>query len=217
MKKTLIALVSFVLLLSLTACGSIQRQIEDTLSDAAETLNAADSGTSDSDREIEKHNAYIDLYNNLISSIDEVVIDYTEEFGYEDQVFIEDGFNGFTMYSSSAIRFLDDALPYADKAPAEPDADAALKAMEPALRTYAQALADAKTYYEEKGYVDDDYAKAQEYHDVIIGQYDALWEKMEVFLTAVDVMLEGQDEAELAEYKESGQMLRYWTLKTLVD
>jgi hypothetical protein len=212
-------LITITLLASLSACGDIQKLIEDKLNEAvgevADKVN--DAGTSARDREIEKHNAYIDLYNCLISDIDEVVYDYGDEFGYEEEIIIPDNFSGFTMYSNRIIYNLDAALPYADKEPSEPKADAALKDMESSLREYAKILTDAKTYYEEKGYVDDNYAKAPEFHTIIIGHYGEIWDNVDVFLNAVDTMLEGQDEIELAEYKESGQMVRYWCLKTLVD
>ncbi|MDR1542446.1 MAG: YiiG family protein [Clostridiales bacterium] len=166
--------------------------------------------------EVNKHNAYIDLYNTLINDIDLVVFDYVEALGEDGEVYIEEGFDGISLYSNNIQKNLLSAMPYIDKEPAEPDADAALKDMEPILSKYAKALDEAKKYYAEKSYVDDNFEKAQQYHDVIIGDYVAVWEKIGVFLAAIDVMLEGQDEEQLASYQENGEMVHYWSLKSLI-
>jgi hypothetical protein len=210
MKKLISLLLACVLVFALASCADIKGKIEDTLG------GAVAGGSSSEDAKIDKHNAYIDLYNVLIDDIDRVVDDYVEEFGYEDAIYIEDGFSGFTVYSNSIAAKLEAAYAYADKKPAEPDADAALKALYPTLLEYADALTDAKRYYGDKNYVDDDFAKAQTYHDVIIGKYDALWEPVGTFLTAVNIMLEGQDDEQLAAYLESGSMVRYYCLLTLI-
>ncbi|MDR1217139.1 MAG: YiiG family protein, partial [Oscillospiraceae bacterium] len=206
MKK--IRVISILLLaasvLTLGACDSIRAKVEEATSGNAE------------EAKVEKHNAYIDLYNIIINDIDKVVFDYSDEFGADDAVYIEDGFSGFSMYSNNIISELDAALPYADKEPEEADADAALKALDPVLRVYAQTLTDARIYYDDKNYVDDSFTKAQEYHDIIIGQYEAVWAESMAFLDAVSVMLEGQDEEELAWYLENDQMVRYYCLLTLM-
>jgi hypothetical protein len=203
------------IVLTLSACGSIKAKVEDAINNAVDSVNNGLNSNSEAAK-TEKHNAYIELYNVIIDDIDKVVFDYVEEFGADDAVYIEDGFSGFGMYSNNIVSKLDAALPYADKEPSEPEADAALKALDPVLRSYAQTLTAARTYYDDKNYVDDNFAKAQEYHDIIIGQYDAVWSEIIVFMTAVDVMLEGQSEEELAWYKENDQMVHYYCLLTLM-
>jgi hypothetical protein len=211
---------------ALTGCAALGEKLEETLGTAAkdvigggagEDVSGEDGAEADWDAEVDKHNAYIDLFNALLDDVDNVVADYVEEFGAEDEIYIEDGFDGFSMYSNSLEKKLADAMEYADKQPAEPSADAALIALEPILASYAAALTAAKVYYGDKNYVDDNFEKAQQYHDVIIGGYDPLWEKIDVFLTAVSEMLEGQDEEQLAIYEESDQMIHYYALLTLIQ
>jgi hypothetical protein len=191
------------IILALNACGGVPGGADGALNSDAE------------EAKVEKQNAYIDLYNIIINDIDKVVFDYADEFGSDDAVYIEDGFNGFSMYTNDIISELDAALAYADKAPAEAEADAALKALDPVLRSYARTLTDARTYYDDKNYVDDGFARAQEYHDIIIGRYETVWTESLVFLDAVSIMLEGQTEEELARYLESEQMVHYYCLLTL--
>ena len=165
---------------------------------------------------IAKQNAYIDLYNELVDNFQSVVSDYAYEFGIEQQIQIPDDFSGYTMLSTSASDFLQTAMGYADEAPARPDADAALKALAPDLTAYCQALSNAKTYYGDKNYVDDQYAQAQSFHDVIIGDYDTVESEIEAFVSAVDTMLEGQDEQQLAYYQQNDMMVHYYALDSLV-
>jgi hypothetical protein len=226
--KRLIAFISACLFaFALTGCAALGEKLEETLGTAAKDVIGSGSGdvgdaggdgaADDWDAEVDKHNAYIDLFNALMSDVDNVVADYVEEFGAEDEVYIEDGFSGFSMYSNSLEKRLADAMEYADKKPAEPSADAALLALEPVLASYAAALTGAKLYYGDKNYVDDNFEKAQQYHDAIIDGYDPLREKIDAFLTAVSEMLEGQDEEQLAIYKESDQMIHYYALLALIQ
>jgi hypothetical protein len=190
--------------LALASCGG-----------AAGGGSGAGGGNADV-AEVEKHNAYIGLYNALISDIDKVALDYVECFGDGEDVYIEEGFSGYTMYSSVLADRLEAAMTYADAKPPAPDADAALRELEPVLARYAAAMADAKKYYEDKNYVDDGYEKAQGYHDVIIGEYELVWEKAAPFLAAVDGLLAGQDDEQLAMYEEAGQMIHYYALASVI-
>lgn len=212
--KSLIALaLIFVLLFS--ACSQAQDLLEEASNAANNAINSAVADPDDT--EIDKHNAYIDLYNELVGRFTDAIVDYSEEFGWDPEVFIEDGFSGFSMYGTDAVKFLDAALTFADKEPAAAEADAAVKDLATLLKPYAEAMTAAKTYYSDKNYVDDDFAKSQEYHDVIVGGFDAMWEKAVVFLNAVDVLLEGQDEEQLESYKSSDQMIHYYSLLSLME
>ncbi len=195
------------LLLTFTGCKQISSVIN--------KVTNADSSESQTN-EVNKHNAYINLYNELLDRFMRTLDDYQGEFGWDEQVVIEDDFDGFNLYSTTACDLLEQAMAFADKDPKDAQADAALKALDPLLSEYCQALTGAKKYYEDKNYVDDNYAKAQEYHDVIVGKYDALQEKLEAFLEAVDKMLKGQEEKELARYKEAGEMIHYHGLLCLI-
>jgi hypothetical protein len=224
MKRALAFLSACAFAFALTGCAAIGGKIEDTLGTAVEgVIGGEDDGAednsaaADNDAKVEKHNAYIDLYNALIGDVNNVVEDYAGEFGFDDAVYIDEGFDGFSMYSNSLARDLATAMEYVDKSPSEPSADAALRALEPVLLSYATALTDAKTYYADKNYVDDDFEKAQQYHEVIVDGYDPLWEKIDAFLIAVNEMLEGQDEEQLAIYEEANWMIHYYALLALVQ
>ena len=236
-KLSSIAAIALALAFLLTGCSSLANTINkiaggDGVSPVSD-LNASPAGTSSpagisatpgtsamSDitdpATIDKQNAYIDLNNELINRFQKVVSDYVGEFGADATISVPDGFDGFTMYTTNAADYLATAMEYADKAPSVPDADAALKALQPDLAAYCQTLSDAATYYGDKNYVDDNYAKAQDYHSIIIGGYNALEAKIETFLMAVSQMLEGQDEQWLAYYQQQGLEIHYHTLKVLV-
>lgn len=221
MKSKLVPVLAIVLVFLFLAagCSPLSNTVSGLTGGASPSPSAADadaaSGLNDS-ATIDKHNAYIDLYNNLVDDFDQTIQDYADEFGTDDQVQIPDGFNGYTMYTTNTASLLQTAVDYADKAPSEPGADAALKALQPDLAAYCQALADAATYYGDKNYVDDNFAKAQEYHTVIVGGYGALYDKIDAFMAAVDTMLEGQDEQQLANYQQQDMMVHYWALESLI-
>jgi hypothetical protein len=216
MKRIVSLLLACVFVLAIAGCSAVKDKISDAIGGGSGTSSGSSSSSTSKDAEVEKHNAYIDLYNTLIDDVDEVVYDYVDEFGSEDEVYIEDGFSGFSLYSNSLASALDKALPYADKAPSEPDADSTLKALAPDLKLYADTLTAAKKYYGDKNYVDDNFAKSQEYHTIIIGNYSALWDKIDAFMDAVDVMLEGQDEEQLAQYQANGEMIHFYALTALI-
>ncbi|MCL2462515.1 MAG: YiiG family protein [Defluviitaleaceae bacterium] len=212
--------VALVFLFLTTGCSSLSNVISGLAGGASPTPGAEDTENSASGLNdpaaVDKHNAYIDLYNNLVDRFDQTIQDYAGEFGTDEQVRIPDDFDGYAMYTTDTGDLLRTAMGYADKAPSEPGADAALKALQPDLASYCQALAGAATYYGDKNYVDDNFAKAQEYHAVIIGDYDALYDKIDAFLSAVDTMLEGQDEQQLAYYQQQNMMVHYWALQSLI-
>jgi hypothetical protein len=184
--------------------------------------DAADDAGGESEADLEaaevyKHNAYIELYNDIQSDVERVAFDYIEAFGADGTVRIDDDFDGYTLYATDIADSLAEAMKYVDKEPLDPASDDALRALEPVLSRYATALTEAKTYYEDKNYVDDDLGRAQAFHDIIVGEYTLVWEKADAFLRALDKLLEGQSEEQLAEYQESGQMIHYYSLLSLVS
>ncbi len=216
-KKVLAIACTFLLLLSLVGCDKAASLIDQAGQAVGEAVGEAlsDPAQAETDNEIDKQNAYIDLYNELVGSLYTAIDDYSGEFGWEEKVDIDKDFDGFSMYSTTTDALLEAALPYADKEPLEPEADAALKALAGPLSEYSQALTDAKDYYDTKGYVDDKYEKAQAYHDIIFGKYDAIEALVSTFLQKVDIMLEGQTEEQLEYYKSGDMMVHYYGLLCL--
>jgi hypothetical protein len=211
-KKLLLFVCVLTLVFALPACSWMGQSLDD-MADSAGGEPEVDPEAA----EVYKHNAYIELYNDIQSDIERVVFDYIEAFGSDDTVHIDDDFDGYSLYATNIADSLAEAMEYVDKEPLDTASDDALRALEPVLSRYAAALTEAKKYYGDKNYVDDDLGRAQAFHDVIVGEYTLVWEKADAFLWALDALLEGQSEEQLAAYRENGQMIHYYSLLSLIS
>lgn len=75
---------------------------------------------------------------------------------------------------------------------------------------------EASTYYNQKDYVDDDYAKGAGYHNQIISAYfDEFHPSFEVFFNHMDEFAESQREKDMQPLVENDFMIRYHMLDIL--
>ena len=165
--------------------------------------------------EVNKVNAYIWLNNELMGSFDEDLTAYYTKFGWNEKIDISEGFDGLSLLGNNAAKLFGDALLLAGDTPEMPGADRALMEMDPLLSEYCAVLGSAKKYYDNKDYVDDGFAKAQEYHTIIVSDGE-IRDKINVFLNEVTLMLEGKDQETLEFYKNSDMPVHYCALKTLM-
>jgi len=193
-----------ILLISFTGCSAIQ-----------EAFDQAKRDLDNNGNEYDKYNAYIGILNET-SGFWKVVDEYFEEFGTSSEIQFEEGFDGISLYSTSMKSKLEAAMKYLDEEPKYEEADAALRAMNESLSAYCDKLAEAKAYYGNKEFVDDNFVKAQILHTYIYDNADYMLEFLNAYIEGVNIMTEGQDEIQLENYKKNGSMVHYQALLALV-
>lgn len=169
-------------------------------------------------KELEKYNAYVGLNNVMMGRIQEVLIDYFEEVGMEAEPVIEKHFS-YTMLSISSYNKSDveKYLAYADQKPEFAQLDPSVVKLKPVINELISVLSEAHEYYEIKGYVDDKFAKSKELHTKIVNTYKTYETISNEFFDALEVMEEERTKAELKALQDADKMLRYSTIKTLLD
>ncbi|MCM3270528.1 YiiG family protein [Paenibacillus elgii] len=168
--------------------------------------------------EVGKYNAYVGLNNFMTGRLDQVLTDYFDKFGDEEQPVIDKNFS-FTMLSisSSDAKALETQFGFADKAPAFPAIDPVVVRLKPAMNDLTAILSEAREYYKTKGYVDDHFAKAKEMHPKIVKAADAYYAVADEYLKAMAGMGAQRKKESLKKFQENDEQIRYGALKFLVD
>lgn len=159
--------------------------------------------------EQELYNAYIEINNMMVGRFADVInryftyVDFQEEF-----VPLGDSFSFYSVISTfySDMDTADELVAMkADKT----ELDEAYEALSPVMRELALALDGMEEYVDSEQYLDDDFAKAKEYHAVIwsaCADYDAL--SLD-FMDKLSELASQQREEDLAMLKEEGYEVTY--------
>lgn len=215
-KKSSIILTALVAACSITACsGGVtdsssknvsndretrQEQTADTpeSSTSAETEPAAASLSEDQEQEL--YNAYIDVNNFMLGRVTDSLERYFNYVDIEQEEFtlLDPGDDYFDCYSlsESDIEEVENAYTLVNMKGEKDKLDNAFLKLYPSLSTIMSTLNEIESYTEMKSYLDDDYAKAKEYHDTLMNALSDYLDDGDVFMEELDVVdTEHQKEA----------------------
>jgi len=123
------------------------------------------------------YNTYIEINNMMVGRFEDVIGRYFEYVDYKEE--FEPLRDSFSLYSviSTFYDNMDTADELVARKTEKTDVDTAYEALSPVMRELAQALDAMEAYIENEEYLEDDFAKAKEYHAVIwkaCADYDVL-------------------------------------------
>ena len=185
-------------LLLVASCG-------DKLTEAKNKAeNAINSIAGKNQTDLEKHNGYVDFYNDAVLDISEHIDRYIENLG-KDQELKKGG--EYTL--TSKYSFWENAKKLPTAKPSMKELDDAAAELIPVAENLDGLLASAGEYYKAKDYNDDKYAKGQELHKKIlteIPKFEAASKKFYAVLNKVDT---AQKVEEMNKAKKEGDELTY--------
>lgn len=211
-KKSLLILL-FLLCFTITACNSAGKQEEEP----ATTSTEVSDSQSDYERKIiTKQNAYVNLGNFITAEYFNRIIDiYFSRFGTEE--FVKPSSAPFVnAVAKHEIDLIDDALERSEREPYIEGFDESVQDLVPKLKNLISIMDEAHTYYKQKDYIDDDYAKGAEYHNQIVSIYfNEFYPSLEVFFGYMDELAKNQRESNMQLLVENDFMIRYHILDVL--
>lgn len=155
---------------------------------------------------VQKSNSYVELYNTLGP---DPARDYTSNFGNSANFKADTPKWSMQAHSmDDKIKAMDNALSFADKEPAMKEADAAVKALGPVLKSLMEKMKEAADYYTNKRYVDDDYARGKELHKDIVPDLAALPPLLKNFQAAVQAMEAQRRREQVQTLRDEGAVTR---------
>lgn len=219
-KKNIISIVTLALLIcTLTACqdmshvipnGTTSSSITESKDSPAEEPETPDAAVEFSEaEELELYNLYVDIYNFMNGRMYDSIDRYFKYVAFEEEFsLLEDYYTCYSL-SDTQVKKVEDAYTLASSKSNKNALDEAFLAMYPSLSTILDTLDSIYDYTDLKSYLDDDYAKAKEYHAV-------LWAALAEYVTTSmifeeELMIEDQvrTEASLQIMKEEGYVVFY--------
>ena len=140
-------------------------------------------------RQAHKNDAYIALNNELAGNFTLALGGYSETLGWASGFQRSASLDNFTMPEIKVLDALEKALPYAEMAPLEPTADAAVTALAAPLRSFCEILTEVGDYYNNREYLNDNFAQGEVLHSKLVNAYPALSVRIEAFVEATGDML----------------------------
>jgi hypothetical protein len=211
-KKSLLILL-FLLCFTITACNSTGKQKEEP---ATPSTEVSDSQADYERKIITKQNAYVNLGNFITAEYFDRIIDtYFSRFGTEE--FVKPSSAPFVnAVAKHEIDLIDDALERSEREPYIEGFDESVQDLVPKLKNLISIMDEAHTYYKQKDYIDDDYAKGAEYHNQIVSIYfNEFYPSLEVFFGYMDELAKNQRESNMQLLVENDFMIRYHILDVL--
>lgn len=220
MKKNIISIITLALLIcTLTACQDMSHTIpyETTLASTTEPKDspAEESETQDTvaefseEEELELYNLYVDIYNYMNGRLYDSIDRYFTYVAFEEEFsLISDHYTCYSL-SDSQLKKMEDAYAMASSKSEKTTLDEAFLAMYPSLTTVFDTLDSIYEYSDLKSYLDDDYAKAKEYHAVLwaaLAEYAATGS---IFMEELDIAAQERMEASLQIMKDEGYIVFY--------
>lgn len=228
-KSAFIAIAMALVMVFCAACGDSASSASEKSSSAASeetSATAASEPVSSSEPEekpvdeTKKFNAYIAVSNMMTGRIELCLNGYMDRICALDADYSVDKakFKGWiNSIGESELKKLQASLDYASQKPAMEPVDSKYLAVGPLAMELVETLNQVYTYYETKGYVDDDFAKGEEMHKALIANVVAYLDLSVDFMDAVSTMSHERVVAQLDVFKDNDQMLLYYSNLFILD
>ncbi|WP_053955727.1 DUF3829 domain-containing protein [Inediibacterium massiliense] len=171
---------------------------------------------SQEQRRINKENVYVELNNFITGRYFTDIIDrYFIMFGTEEFV-KPSGAPFVNTVAQHEVELIEKALECSKSEPKIEGFDAAVQDLIPKMQKLINVMNEAHTYYNQKDYVDDNYAKGAEYHNQIIEIYfNEFYPSLKVFLNNMEEMGERKRKEDMKNMKDHDFMIQYHMLDIL--
>ena len=226
-RKTTIILTALIMACSVTACQGAADSISKSVSGnrdtkeaevqensaSAETETAADVGTLSEMEEQKLYNTYIDINNFMVDRLTDSLERYFHYVDIEQEEFTlldaDDEYFSCYSISDSNIKKVENAYELVNSKGDKNELDEAFLKMYPSLNSVISTLNEIETYTDMKSYLDDDYAKAKEYHTKLMDVLGEYIDTSDAFMTELDVVAREHREEAYAQMKEEGYEVFY--------
>lgn len=218
-KNMLSIIISALLICTLTACQGMP-EIMPSSNNPDSTTEVKDSSTEESEtadtaaelneaEELELYNLYVDIYNYMNERMYSSIERYFKYVAFEEEFSLLD--DHYTCYSLSDtfLNKIEGAYTMASSKSEKTALDEAFLAMYPSLSTVCDTLESIYEYSDLKSYVDDDYAKAKEYHAVLWAALAEYETTSMIFMEELDIIAQERMEASLQIMKDEGYIVFY--------
>ena len=232
-KKITLGMTALMLVLSLSACGELKEaqnafkkgnEEKETAAEgkksALNNLLGAIQGNEESYEDdtpvsdLEAYNNYVDLSNFMTGDVEESLDRYFNGVAASgDFSPIEGGSYITTTFSNQDYEFLDEVESQADLGTSYKEIDEHALTLIPTLRALMEVLDEAGNYGNQKGYLDDNYAKGQEIHSRFVPAVNAYDDERLPYLNSLRAILQEQQARDLERFEKEGYTVRYQMLK----
>ena len=220
MKKKMPFIIALTLLIcTLTACqstpGTTQRSSDSTLKTEAGSSTPIESETPDpvvefSEEEEQKlYNLYVDVYNYMNGRLYDSIERYFKYVAFEEEFSLTDNNYSCNSMIDSQLKKIEAAYDMASSKSKKTALDEAFLAMYPSLTTIFDTLDSIYEYSDLKSYMDDDYAKAREYHAVLWTAYAEYEVTGTTFMEQLDIVAQERMIESLKVMQEEGYEVLY--------
>ncbi len=226
MKKLLVGLVVLSLMATATSCstilGALNQSSESNSSAASEEGNnildalSGLGGDSAEAEEIMKYNSYIDLQNYIEGDFYTNIDNYFTDFEFVETFTKPAEPISAPIYPIDETD-MDEAADYATKAPEYAAADAAVLEMKKLFVDIAKLSNEINTYYEAKSYMDDDYAKAAQWHTELFQKVTAFDAEYLKFDEAFSAITDASHEEQKKDAEKEGKLITLYSLNMIDD
>ncbi|MCH5271667.1 MAG: YiiG family protein [Lachnospiraceae bacterium] len=220
MKKKIISIITLALLIcTLTACQDMSHVIpyETTLPSITESKDSSteESETPDTvaefseEEELELYNLYVEIYNYMNGRMYDSIDRYFTYVAFEEEFsLIGDHYSCYSL-SDTQIKKVEDAYTIVSSKNEKTSLDEAFLAMYPSLSTILSTMDSIYDYADLKSYMDDDYARAKEYHAVLWAALAEYATTSMTFMAELDIVAQERMEASLQIMKDEGYIVFY--------
>lgn len=196
-----------------TSTNTTDKKSGDTAT--AETPESTEeaAGALSEDQEQELYNSYIEINNFMLGRVQDSLERYFDYVDIEQEEFalLDPSYDYFDCYSLSEydIKEIENAYELVNLKDDKDKLDEAFLTMYPSLTLLISTLNDIETYTEMKSFLDDDYAKAKEYHTALMGALGDYLDAGDVFMDELDVVATEHQNAAYEQMKAEGYEVLY--------
>jgi hypothetical protein len=191
--------------------------------------NVANIKTGSPEDEIKKYNSYVEILNGTDWLLN-MGQSYFSEFGKEEELRIKKDFSGFVLFvrtkeneKFNLYEFHKDKhtqlqKKYSSSKPSYGDADTKMATLCDKEESFIELyFNEVNTYYTNKEYEKDNFAKGRELHKRMIESYKELIRAIKEFNIAFQSKLMEHYGADLPKYQKNGQTVHYYALSTVMN
>lgn len=167
------------------------------------------TGNPDFDSYTEIFNAYVQAYNIMNGRLQDSLNRYYDSVGYQKEFMIPESEYSCYSISVSEAEKIEELYRLINTKSEKDKLDKAFERLYPSLMALIDCLNDIFDYTNQKMYLEDDYVKGREYHEVLWSAENQYWMDQRAFDREFQKISQERKNVELQFYKDDGQEMMY--------
>lgn len=199
---------TLLMILSTSSGCTLKKDDKNLVNNEQENLTSKEDEIDIRNAKIQKFNAYIDVNNLIVDTLVIAINSYFEYVPFQEEFNVNGDYLCNSLSEDCFVQ-IDNAYEYAKNTDEPNDVEESYLALYPVMKEMMEALNEVHKYTNSKLYLEDDYEKGKQLHEVIWKTYNEFEILASDFTDKLSILSEQYAQDDLQHFQENGFVILY--------